>query len=442
MVEVSETRYAMSGGFHIAYRVVGDAPVDIVLIANWLGHVEAAWEGRELAQFLERLGSFGRLITFDKRGIGLSDPLPMDALPTLEEWMDDVRAVMEAEHVDHAAMVGIGSGGAMAMMFAATHPERVSALVLVNAYARLARDVDYLFGLPPHVRERLLSQRLIDVAGSGALTGEREGDASFLRWWTRFLRLSASPGTEDVMRRWMFAVDVRSVLPAIDVPTMVLHRRENRWVVSEHGRYLAEKIKGARYVELPGGEDLFFLGDTAPLLGEIEEFLTGMRSRPEPDRVLSTVLFSDIVGSTVRASSLGDRRWRELLDSHDAAVRRQLERFQGRAVDFAGDGVLATFDGPARAIRSACAIREEARNLDLDVRCGLHTGEIELRGDDVAGIAVHIGHRVSELARPGEVLVSSTVKDLVAGSGIQFSDRGAKTLKGVPGRWRVYAVDA
>jgi pimeloyl-ACP methyl ester carboxylesterase len=405
VADVTETRYARCGDAHIAYRVVGDGPVDMVLITDWFGHVEAAWENAGIAHFLERLGSFGRLITFDKRGVGLSDPVPLQSLPTLEDWMNDVGAVMDVVGSGQAALIASGSGGPMAMMFAATYPARVSALVLINSYARFARDDDYPWGVPNHLRDKLLASRVTDDRHRDVLAGSLADDPEFRAWWSRYLRLAASPGTEHVMRRWICEADVRSVLSAITAPTLVLQRADDRWILAGHGRYLRDHIAGARYVELPGYEDLYFAGDADGMLDEIEEFLTGARRAPDPDRVLATVFFADIVSSTERVVIMGDRKWRELLDRHDAAVLRQLDRHRGRAIDFAGDGVLATFDGPARAIQCATAIRDGARALGLDVRCGLHTGEIELRGSDVAGIAVHIGHRVSDLAQPGELLV-------------------------------------
>ncbi len=412
MADVSETRYARSGDTHVAYRIVGGGPLDLVLVGDWFGHVEAAFDEPSLAGSLDRLGSFSRLLIFDKRGVGLSDPVPLDTLPALDDWMDDIRAVMDDAGSDRAALLGVGAGGAMAMTFAASHPERVSALVLVNTYARLLRADDYPWGYTPAVRDRILEQSYADFTQfTDALSGTEPGDPRFSERWARYLRLSASPKTADVMRR-----------------------------MSEHGRYLAERIASARYVELEGAEDLFFRGDADALLDEVQEFLTGVRPVPDSSRLLATILFTDIVGSTERASELGDHRWRVLLDQHDALVRGQLERYRGNEVDTAGDSFLATFDGPARAVHCACSIRDELRGIDLDIRAGVHVGEIEQRGTDIGGITVHIGARVEALAAPGEVLATRTVKDLVAGSGIAFTDRGNHRLRGVPDEWQLYSV--
>lgn len=442
MVDVSETRYAKSGDAHIAYRVVGDGPLDIVLIADWFGHVEAAWEEPSLVRCFECFGSFGRLLIFDKRGVGMSDPIPLSPPPPLDDWMDDVRAVMDAADSTKAAVIGVGAGGPMAMLYAAAHPERVSALVLVNTYARLARDHDYPIGVPAEVQERILDASYTNFGQfTDFLSTPDPTDPGFGERWARYLRQSSSPGAADVMRRMMFEVDVRAVLPVIQAPTAVLHRRDDPWIRAAHGRHLAEQIPQARYVELEGSEDLFFRGDADALLGEIQEFLTGVRPVLESDRLLATILFTDIVGSTERAVSVGDRRWRELLDRHDAVVRTQLARFKGREIDTAGDSFLAIFDGPTRAVRGACAIRDALTDLDIDIRAGIHTGEVEQRGGGIGGIAVHIGSRVESLAQPREVWATSTVKDLVAGSGIAFTDRGMHSLKGVPDEWQLFAVD-
>jgi class 3 adenylate cyclase len=441
MTGVSETKYARSGDAHIAYRIVGDGSLDIVLVGDWFGHVEAAFDEPSLARSLERLASFSRLLIFDKRGVGLSDPVPLETLPALDDWMDDIRAVMDDARSDRAALFGIGAGGAMAMTFAASHPDRVSALVLVNTYARLARDEDYSWGYTSAVRDRILEQSYADFSQfTDVLSGADSSDPQFSERWARYLRLAASPKTADVMRRMMFEVDVRSVLGAIQAPTLVLHRRDDPWILNAHGRYLAGRIPGARYLELDGAEDLFFRGDADALLDEVQEFLTGVRPAPDSNRLLATIVFTDIVGSTDRVAALGDRRWRDVLDRHDAVVRMQLDRFMGHEVDTAGDSFLATFDGPARAVRCACSIRDELRHVDLDIRAGVHAGEIEQRGANISGITVHIGSRVEALAAPGEVLATRTVKDLVAGSGITFADRGNHHLKGVPDEWQLFSV--
>jgi class 3 adenylate cyclase/alpha-beta hydrolase superfamily lysophospholipase len=437
-----ETRYAKSGGVHIAYQVVGAGP-DLILVPGWISHVEMMWEEPALARYLERLASFSRLIMIDKRGTGLSDPVSLDRVPTLEQRMDDVRAVMDAVDSERAALLGVSEGGPMNILFAATYPERTSALVLLGTFARAVEGDDYPIGVAPERLDDFLEQ-LAENWGDGQslwnLAPSVAADERMRASWARFERMSASPGAATTLLRMVADIDVRHILSSVHVPTLVLHRTGDTFVPLAQGRYLAEHIPGARFVELPGTDHLYFVGDTGPLLDEVEVFLTGQRQQHEADRVLATVLFTDIVDSTRHAAELGDRRWRDLLDSHDALVRRQVERFRGRAVKGTGDGVLATFDGPARAIRSACAIVEAARQLGVELRAGLHTGECEVRGDDLGGIAVHIGARVAAMAAPGEVLASSTVKDLVAGSGLRFADRGSHVLKGVPGEWRIYAA--
>jgi len=432
-VRIPQTRYARGREGSVAYQVVGDGPRDLVFIPWWATNLEIMWEEPSLASFLGRLGSFARLLVFDKRGAGVSDPVPLAALPTLEQWSDDVRAVMKDAGSERAALCGHSHGGQMAMLFAATYPDATSALVLADAFAKQSEG-------PP-----LTLDEIEERWGSGVnleiFAPSRAGDERFRRWYSRYERLSLSPGMVRAVVASDAEKDLRGVLPAIRVPTLVLHRSGNRYVDVEHGRYLARHIPGAKLVEIPGEDHLYFTGETGALLDEIEEFLTGERPVAEADRVLSTVLFTDIVGSTERAAALGDRAWRELLERHHEAVRRELERHRGRAVEFVGDGLLATFDGPARAIRCALAIGEAVRALGLEIRAGLHTGEIELAGSAVRGIAVHIGARVASEAGPGEVLVSSTVKDLVAGSGLRFVDRGARSLKGVPEEWRLFAVD-
>jgi class 3 adenylate cyclase len=440
-----ETRYTKSENGHVAYQIFGDSPRDLVFVPNWGSNVDAMWEEPSLARFLRRLATFSRVLCFDKRGCGVSDPVPLAALPTLEHWMEDVRSVMDAAGSDRTALIGDAEGGQMAMLFAATYPERVSALVLLNTAARHLRDVDYPWGLPARSVDAYL-RRLQELWGTGGLIDIMAPglahDARLRRWYARYERLSLAPGAVTAMYAVQFERDLRSVLPTIRVPTLVLHRAGNQHIRVGHGRHLAEHIPGAKYVELPGDEHYFHVGDTEGMLGEVEEFLTGVRPAAEVDRVLATVLFTDIVGSTERAAALGDRAWRALLDTHNGIVRTQLSRYRGREVKTAGDGFLATFDGPARAIRCAASIRDEVRALGIELRAGLHTGECELVGDDVGGLAIHIGARVADEAGAGEVLVSSTVKDLVAGSGIRFSDRGPRALKGVPGEWRLFAVDS
>ena len=443
----AETRYAKSGDLHIAYQVVGqeqqDAGHDLVLVPPFVSHVEHYWEEPTVARFLTRLASFSRLILFDKRGTGLSDRVPPDRLPTLEERMDDVRAVMDAAGSQRAALFGPLEGGPMAAVFAATYPDRTIALVLYGTFASTVRDATYPWAMDPEERRGVIEQ-LPEQWGRGAyvelLAPSMAGDEAFRRWWARLERLGASPGAAMALRRMNGEIDIRRTLSAIRVPTLVLHRTGDLDTSVEEGRYLAAHIPEARFVDLPGADHLPWAGDQDAIVDEVEEFLTGVRPAAEPDRVLATVLFTDIVGSTTRAVELGDRRWRDLLSNHNAIVRRELERYRGREVKTIGDGFLAMFDGPARAIRCASAVRDGVRGLGLAIRAGLHTGEAELIGDDVGGIAIHIAARVIARARPHEVLVSSTVKDLVTGSGIEFDDRGTHRLKGVPGSWRLFRV--
>ena len=438
-----ETRYARSGDVSIAYQVVGDGPLDLIFVSGWVSHLDAFWGEPSFARFLRRLASFSRLILFDKRGTGLSDRVPVAELPTLEERIDDVRAVLDAVGVERAALLGHSEGGPMCLLYAATFPERTAALVLIGTYARRLVADDYPFGATPEQYEAFLDEIETGWGGPVGLAvraPSMEHDDRFRAWWSEYLRSSASPGAALALTRMNGEIDVRAVLGTIGVPTLVVHRSGDRSLPVEGARYLAERIRGARLVELPGVDHLPFVGDQIAILDEIEEFLTGVRRGTEIDRVLATVLFTDIVGSTERAIQLGDREWRDLLESHHLLVRRELERWRGTEVATAGDGFFATFDGPARAIHCACAIRDSVRSLGLEIRAGLHTGECEIHGTTVAGVAVHIGARVSGLAGPGEVLVSSTVRDLVAGSGIEFEARGEHELKGVPEQWRLYSV--
>jgi len=438
VTDVPITRYAKTAdGLHIAYQVVGAGPIDLVFVGTWFSHVDAQWEQPLVERFLRRLASFSRLILFDKRATGASDPVPLPILPTFEAWMDDIVAVVDAVGSDRVALLGDSAGGMLAALFAATYPDRTSSLVLSNTGPRGAW-VTGARGWQPEEMERTFGTE--DGLAIELTAPSHAGDPSFRSWWARYQRLSSSPAMAAAVWRLYGEADVRAVLPAIRVPTLVLHRRDNRWVTVENGRYFASHIAGAKYVELDGADQWPWLGDAGALVDEIEEFLTGVKGGPEADRVLATVLFTDIVSSTDRAAELGDRRWRNLLDDHDQAVRRQLELYRGKKVKTTGDGALATFDGPARAVRCACAIRDAVRALGLDTRAGLHAGEVEVRGEDIGGIAVHTTARVSALAQPNEVLVSRTVVDLVAGSGIAFADRGEHELKGVPGAWRLYAV--
>jgi class 3 adenylate cyclase len=436
-----ETRYARSGEVHIAYQVVGDGPIDLIYVPAWISQIEHMWEEPRVARFFERLASFSRLIMFDRRGSGLSDPTPR--APTLEEQMDDVVAVMEAVGSARAGVFAQFQAGAMAVLFAATHPELTSALMLYEATPRTSWAPDYDWAMREEERSAHI-ERVMARWGDGSLLlalAPRSGHHErFRRWFARLERLSASPGTAAEMMRMHSEIDVRSLLPTIKVPTLVLHSEGDKLIDIRHSRYLVEHIPGARYVGLGGDEALAFAGDADELLLELEEFLTGARPQVASKRILATVMFSDIVGSTSRAAELGDRRWRALLETLEGAMRREFDSFQGRVVRGIGDGFLSTFDGPARGIRCATAIRDAARAYDLEVRSGLHTGEIEVTATDLAGLAVHIGARVTALAGPGEVLVSGTVKDLVVGSEITFEERGTHELKGVPGEWPLYAV--
>jgi class 3 adenylate cyclase/pimeloyl-ACP methyl ester carboxylesterase len=438
-----ETRYTRSGDVNIAYQVIGEGPLDLVYVMGWVTNLEAFWQEPSVARFFQRLASFSRLILFDKRGTGLSDRVPISELPTLEQRMDDVRAVMDAAGSERAALFGVSEGGPMCALFAATYPERTSALVLYGSYAKRLRDPDYPWA--PTLGERQRWYELIERGWGGLVdidTMAPNADRPFREWWARYLRMSASPGAALALGRMNAEIDIRGVLPSIRVPTLIMHRTGDRDMDVGGARYMTGMIAGSRYVELPGDDHLPFVGDQDAILDEIEEFLTGARHHADLDRILATVLFTDVVGSTERAAALGDKRWRDLLESYNQVIREELERFRGREVDTAGDGFFATFDGPARAIRCACAMRSKLARLGIEIRAGLHTGECELVGDKVRGISVHIGSRVASLATPGEVLVSSTVKDLVAGSGLEFEDRGVHTLRGVPGEWRLFSVVA
>jgi pimeloyl-ACP methyl ester carboxylesterase len=440
MSDLPQTRYVKSGEVHIAYQVLGDGPIDLLWVPGFVSHLEYDWEHPRPARFFRRLASFSRLIRFDKRGTGLSDRV---AIPTLEERMDDVRAVLDATGSSRAALIGVSEGGPMSLLYAATYPERTSALVLYGSYARRAWGPDHPFGVTSERMQGILETLEKDWGASVAMeiwSPSMLGDEAYKQWRATYLRLAASPGAAISVMRMNMEIDVRHVLPAIGVPTLVLHRTGDRLTPVDQARYMAKYISGAKLVELVGEDHTPWVGDTDALVDEIEEFLTGIRHGPEPDRILATVLFTDIVGSTKRAAELGDRDWRELLEQHHAIVRRQLVRFRGREVNIAGDGFLATFDGPGRAIRCAVTICRQVRSLGIDVRAGLHSGECQIEGSRVGGIAVHIGSRVAGTARPGEVLVSSTVKDLVVGSGIAFEDRGMHALKGVPGEWHLFAV--
>jgi class 3 adenylate cyclase len=439
--DVPVVRYAEAGGVHVAYQVVGDGPIDVVVVPAWASNVEVYWESPLAARLNWRLASFGRLIMFDKRGTGLSDRPGTAA--TLETRMDDVRAVMDAADSERAALIGFWEGGPMSALFAATHPDRVTALVLYGSMAALTASSDYPWA-PSAAENEATALAVASGWGEGRsvdlVAPSLASDTVFKRWWARLERHSISPGDAAQMYRLNSRIDVRAVLQSVRVPTLVLHRTGDPAVPVGAGRHLAREIPGARFRELPGGDHLPFVGDQRRFADEIEEFLTGVPPVAAPERVLATVLFTDIVGSTERAASLGDEAWRDLLEAHRSVVRRLLVRFRGREIDTTGDGFFATFDGPTRAILCALAVRDSVQELGLQVRCALHTGEIDVEGDRVTGIAIHIGARLLALAGPSEAVVSSTVKELVVGSGIQFADRGTHQLKGIPDPWHAFVV--
>lgn len=443
MLGPARTRYVRNvDGLSIAYQTVGSGPHDIVLIPP-LPAIDAMWDEPSYAKALRQLAAMGRLIMFDFRGMGASDPVPLGALPTPEGWMEDITVVLDAVGSTDCHLVGNGNASALAILFAATYPARTKTLTLVNPTARVLEDDDYDCGISPEALARFLawSER---TWGTGAAVvvhvPSRVDDESFTRWYERFLRANMSPSEAAASVPWSTALDMRSVLPVVGAPTLVMSRRDCVMISPRQGEYVAEHIPGARFVEIPGRDYWFFTEHVDAVLDHISEVVTGQRVSPDPDRALMTVMFTDIVGSTEKVAQLGDRRWARLLDQHDAIASRELERHRGLKVNPTGDGLLATFDGPARAVRCALAIRDAIGELGLQVRAGVHTGEVELRGDDVGGIAVHIGQRVSALAAPGEVFVSRTVADLLLGSGIVLEDRGERTLKGVPGKWRIHAV--
>ena len=439
-MDAPETRYVAVGDADVAYQVLGEAPLDLLFCYGLGSHIELNWQVPTIAEFYGRLASFSRLIIFDRRGTGASDGVPRNVVPTLEEWTEDMAAVLDAAGSARTAILATIDTGPIAILYTAMHPERVSALVLLNTAARFIEAEDYPIGASPETVDAL-----VEMVGAGWGTPEflalanPSADQEFLRLTAQVLRASATPRTAASQYNNVLRNDVRQALPLIQVPTLVLHVKEQPFTPVDLGHYLAEHIDGATFVELPGG-DLSFTPANQVVADQVAEFLTGERPVVEVERILTTVLFTDIVGSTERAASIGDHRWRALLDAHDRTVRDQLRRFRGREINTTGDGFFASFDGPARAIRSAQAIAEATARLGVELRVGLHTGECEVRGDDLGGLAVHIAARVGALAGPGEVLVSGTVKDLVVGSGIEFDDRGENELKGVPGVWRLFTV--
>jgi len=446
-VNPPETKYARSGDFSIAYQVVGDGPIDLVHIPGLLSHLDLAWENPKYRRFMERLSAFARVLVYDKRGCGLSDPVTEP--PSVEERIDDTRAVMDAEGIESAAVFGCSEGAALSAFFAAAHPESVSHTILYGSFARLTPDPpDYpwtILGLQDAEQTlQVFRETMRDHWGEGvtlALLAPSLLETNERAWWGRYERGAMSPRSIETLMRSNVELDLREVLPVIGVPTLVMHR-DGDPLPFGGGKYVAEHIPEARFVELHGDDHWPWVGDPDEVCNHVEEFLTGQRSAAPPDRVLATVMFTDIVGSTERASQLGDRRWRELLDEHERLTRTEIDRHRGREVKTTGDGVLATFDGPARAIRCASSLTSATDGLGLPIRVGLHTGECERRNGDIGGIAVHIGARVMAEAGPGEVLVSRTVKDLTVGSDIDFEERGSRQLKGVPGEWELFAVSA
>jgi pimeloyl-ACP methyl ester carboxylesterase len=438
-----ETRYARSGRLNIAYQVVGNGPFDLVVVPGWVSHVECAWELPPLARFLDRLASFSRLIVFDKRGTGLSDRVPDADLPGLDERMDDLRAVMDATGTKCAALFGFSEGGNLAMTFAAAHPSRVSALVTFGVFAKRIWSPDYTWAPTPEARAAQYEYterewgKMMDLS---RIMPSMANDVEYAKLVATYLRRSASPGAAVSLLKMNTQIDVRHLLPIIKAPTLVMHRVGDRDASIEEGRYIASRIPGARFLELPGEDHLPWIGDSEAVADEIAEFVTGARLPRDIDRVLATVLFTDIVGSTEQLAEMGDRAWRERLATHHMIARQEIARWRGREINAAGDGFLAVFDGPARAIRCALALHQRLSTIGIPIRAGLHTGEVTMSDDDVSGMAVHIGARVAASAGAGETLVSGTVKDLVVGSDLAFSDRGVTTLKGVPGEWRLHAV--
>jgi len=429
------TKYAKSGDIHIAYQVFGEGSVDLVFIPGFVSHLETYWDEPSYARWLRRLGSFSRVIRFDKRGTGLSDQV--SELPGMDQRMDDVSAVMDAVGIERAVIFGASEGGSLAALFAASHPERSQALIIIGGFAKFSSWIPTQEAL-----ERFI-QYIDNDWGSGEsmpiFAPTKKGDLAFKQWWGKFERLGASPAAAMKLIHMNSQIDIAGILPSINVPTLVIHRKDDTAVDVEAGRLLAERIPGAKYVELSGSDHLPFVGENSDrILDEMEHFITGKTSAPSVERVLATVVFTDIVGSTERAQTLGDRAWGDLQDLHDKAVRKELERFGGNEVKWTGDGFLASFDRPARAIQCALSIVSTVRALGIEVRAGIHTGEVDFVKNDIRGIAVHIASRVADLANGGDVVVSRTVKDLVAGSGIAFQDYGTHELKGVPDQWKLF----
>jgi class 3 adenylate cyclase len=446
-MQVPEVRYVRNGGVALAYQVFGEGPIDVVYLQAFVSNIEIAWESPHYARFLRRLGSFSRVIFMDRRGTGLSDRMSPTDLPPLETLMDDLRVVLDAAGSNQPALFAYSDVACLCALFAGTFPDRVSAQILFAVAAAGIASAEYpwqwnaeewdayYMGLAAGWGTRAYAEEVVPWFHPSLAEDERHTN-----WWARFMRQSASPNAAEAIERLWQLIDIRPILPTISVPTLVMHRVDDQVERVEAGRDVASRIPGARFVELMGGDDSPWAGDQDRVLDEIERFLTGTRHIADVDRVLATVLFTDIVGSTAKAVEVGDEQWSEVLSRHDELVRAELERFRGREVDTTGDGFLATFDGPARAVRCAQAIAESIRDLGIAVRAGVHTGEVELDRDEIRGIAVHVGARIGALANANEVLVSSTVKDLVAGSGLRFEDAGNHELKGIPDRWRLFRV--
>jgi class 3 adenylate cyclase len=440
----TQVNYAKSGKVHIAYRTVGEGPMDLVVVPGWVTHLEASWDDPLVWRFAERLASFSRLILFDKRGTGMSDPVSEENLPTLEMRMEDVHAVLDAVGSSKAALLGISEGGPMCALFAATYSKRTSALVMSGCYPKWIRDSDYPWAPTREQHEAAFvayEQNWGTPMGLKVAAPSVAKDEQCRNWWARSLRMGASPGSGIALYRMNIEIDIRDILPSIRVPTLILHREGDRLINVENSRYMATRIPDAKYVELKGVDHLPWFGDSEAVLAEIEEFLTGVRPVAPIDRVLSTVLFVDIVGSTELAVSIGDSRWRDLLGWFHQYVGQEIDRFRGHLIDTVGDGVFASFDGPARGVRCAVALRNRVAKLGIKLRAGLHTGECEVVGDKLAGVAVNIGARIAATAEAGEILVSSTVRDLVAGSGLRFVSRGRRMLKGLQEEWELHAVE-
>jgi pimeloyl-ACP methyl ester carboxylesterase/class 3 adenylate cyclase len=443
MAETPKTRYAAGEGGYVAYQVFGDGPINILFIPSWLQNLDAMWDEPSLARYLERLATFGRVICFDKRGSGVSDHVPLSPVPTIEQWVDDAVTAMDAAGIERVAVIGDTEGGPVALTLAASFPDRVAALVLVNSFARWRRADDYPIGMPDATVRKLVDRyeqhwgvtsEVLGLTAPSVAHDERLRD-----WYLRYQRLAMPRGAAAALYAWVMDVDVRSVLPSIQAPTLVLHRTGNRHHRVEYGRYLAQSIPGARLVELTGADsNPFHAGDFDPILDEIEQFLTGTRAEPALDRVLATIVFTDIVGSTDMAAARGDAGWLELLRGHDEIVRDSIRRYRGREVSHTGDGFVAIFDGPARAVTYAARLVDALEGMGIAIRVGLHTGEVELHGDQIGGLAVHVAARVLAAADGGQILTSGTVKDLVVGSGIEFTQRGDHQLKGVPGTWPLF----